>query len=208
VRLLIRRPLLPRHRKPPPEQEEALSLSLMDCFAIADVLDGVLHWHSSGPQVPITSEHLYPIWTTFAILHLGLEFRHDSAAVPATSGDLSDSLRDQIAERENIVTRMNTCVIALSEIERRWHYAGKLTDWVSEHMRSLCERFADAFRPELYTKWKTSSQQLCETEMGHGHIAQLSQSIGSEGVNDFTDAGAVDFDRVFEQLFGVNLAHM
>jgi hypothetical protein len=203
VRLLIRRPLLPRHRKPPPEQEEALALSLMDCHAIADVLDGLLHWHCSGTHVPFTSEHLYPIWTTFAILHLGLEFRHDPAAVPESS----DSLRDQIAERENIVTRMNTCVIAMSEIERRWHYAGKLTDWVSEHMRSLCERFADAFRPDLYSKWSKSSQQLCETEMSHGHIAQMYQTSGSEGV-DGADASTVDFDRVFEQLFGVDLAHM
>jgi len=208
VRLLIRRPLLPRHRKAPLEQEEALSLSLIECFAIADVLDGLLHWHCSGAQVPITSEHMYPISTTFATLHLGLEYRHDSAAVPASFGDTGDSLRDQIAERENIVTRMNTCVMALSEIERRWHYAGKLTDWVSEHMRSLCERFADGFRADLHTKWSTSTQQSSETDMGHGDVRQHYQTLGSEGLNGSADASAVDFDRIFEQLFGVNLAHM
>jgi hypothetical protein len=33
------------------------------------------------------------------------------------------------------------------------------------------------------------------------------QTSGSEGV-DGADASTVDFDRVFEQLFGVDLAHM
>ena len=75
-------------------------------------------------------------------------------------------------------------------------------------MRSLFERFADAFRADLYKKWNMSSMQLAETEMGHGDTAQLYPPLRSEGIDGLADACSVDFDLIFEQLFGVNLAHM
>lgn len=198
VRLLIRRPLLPRHCKPPLEQDEALSCSLEDCFAIADILYGLLQ--RDAAKVAITSKLMYPIWTVFVILHLSLEFGHYSGTVPSSSS-ASISEHRHTAEHKEIVTRMDVCVTAFSEIERRWAYAGKLSDWVSESMRSLCERFGDAFPSELHTKWSKSAPPLIEAMVGAGGTQY--QTSGDHAFGGPFDNSAVDYDLIFEQLFGV-----
>jgi hypothetical protein len=206
VRLLIRRPLLPRQRKPQPCQEEALRHCLADCYAITDILDRLAQ--RQNIHAPITSELLYPVWTAFSILQLGLEISDDSTSQPQSDPGLtlaalgSKPARDH--ERKKIVERMDVCVCALSGMERGWRYAGKLTDWVSESMRSLCDRFGDAFDPHLRVDWRNSGSSTIVPITSDDGVPPPSHPLF--GDQDFADPAtgyAIDYNLIFAEMFGV-----
>lgn len=178
ARILVWRPLLPTSRLPLPTSLEAMD----HCLQAALDISQAIRRHLRDPRKPaIGPDSMTPIWTAQAILQMYLALQYDHQPE-------SDS-----QQVHQLVEGMKVCVDGMRAIEEVWRYAGKLTDFMSETMRSLYNRYPHAVPSR--TAGEISEQPGIDIITDQARGVPLGHGDDMMFAND-------EFDAVFAEVFG------
>lgn len=181
TRILIWRPLLPSTRTP-----NAISLEALDqCVqASLDICETIKHLLTIDQRPSISPDCMNAIWTAQAILQLFLVLKYPE-------------MEDNPIESDRLTGSMEVCVQGMKAIEEIWRYAGKLTDFMMESMRSLYGRYPRAASTRSAV---LSDATLVDSNDMFGHVQTGANTTDDQasgvGFND------EDFDAIFAEVFG------